>query len=95
MTAKIDVVQCYSYLETQISSTGNFTSSLEHLIEKAVHARIDFSSLKPSLAYKNVDTMVSLMLEKPGVSLSNKSSSAGTLHRLKKVTYSFVDVICK
>ena len=52
MTAKIDIVQCYSYLETQISSTGNFPLSLEHLREKAVHARINFSSLKPPLAYK-------------------------------------------
>ena len=37
----------------QISPTGNFTLSLEHLREKAVHAmfslrrHIDFSSLKP------------------------------------------------
>ena len=36
-----------------------------------------------------------LIIVKPGVSLSNQSSSVGTLHSLKKVTYSFVDVICK
>ena len=31
---KIDIVQSYSYLETQISSSGNFTLSLEHLRER-------------------------------------------------------------
>ena len=36
--------------------------SLKHLREKNVHARIDFSSLNPSLACKNFDTMVSLIL---------------------------------
>ena len=34
---KIDIVQSYTYLGTQISSTGNFTLSMEHLREKAVH----------------------------------------------------------
>ena len=98
---KIDIVQSYSYLETQISSTGNFTLSLEHLRERlSVHARIDFSRLNPSLApktFETFDTMISLILTynwtKPGVSLSNQSSSIGTLHRIKKVTYSFVDNI--
>ena len=28
---KIDIVQSYTYLGTQISSTGNFTLSMEHL----------------------------------------------------------------
>ena len=32
------IVQNYTYLGTQISSTGNFTLSLENLREKAVHA---------------------------------------------------------
>ena len=65
---KIDIVQSYTYLGTQISSTGNFTLSLEHLREKAVHAlfslrrHIDFSSLKPSLACKIFDTMISPIL---------------------------------
>ena len=64
----IDIVQSYTYLGTQISSTGNFTLSLEHLREKAVHAlfslrrHIDFSSLKPSLACKIFDTMISPIL---------------------------------
>ena len=31
---KIDIVQSYSYLETHISSTGNFTLSLENLRER-------------------------------------------------------------
>ena len=58
---KIDNVQRYTYLGTQISSTVNFTLSLEHLREKAVHAlfslrrHLDFSSLKPSLACKIFD----------------------------------------
>ena len=65
---KIDIVQNYTYLGTQISSTGNFTLSLEHLREKAVHAlfslrrHLDFSSLKPSLACKIFDTMISPIL---------------------------------
>ena len=65
---KIDNVQRYTYLGTQISSTVNFTLSLEHLREKAVHAlfslrrHIDFSSLKPSLARKIFDTMISPIL---------------------------------
>ena len=65
---KIDIVQSHTYLGTQISSTGNFTLSLEHLREKAVHAlfslrrHIDFSSLKPSLACKIFDTMSSPIL---------------------------------
>ena len=65
---KIDIVQSYTYLGDQISSTENFTLSLEHLREKAVHAlfslrrHIVFSSLKPSLACKIFDTMISPIL---------------------------------
>ena len=43
---KIDIVQSYTYLGTQTSSTGNF----------------DFSSLKPSLACKIFDRMISPIL---------------------------------
>ena len=86
----IDIVQSYTYLGTQISSTGNFTLSLEHLREKAVHAlfslrrHIDFSSLKLSLACKIFDTMISPILTynnevwASGVSLSNQTSNIGT-----------------
>ena len=46
---KIDIVQNYTYLGTQISSTGNFTLSPghsgEHLREKAVHALFSLSAL--------------------------------------------------
>ena len=65
---KIDIVQSYTYLGDQISSSGNFTLSLEHLREKAVHAPFSlrrhnvFSSLKPSLAWKIFDTMISPIL---------------------------------
>ena len=65
---KIEIVQNYTYLGTKISSTGNFTLSLEHLREKAVRAlfslirHVDFSSLKPSLACKMFDTMISPVL---------------------------------
>ena len=34
----IDIVQDYTYLGTRISSFGNFTLSLEHLRQKALHA---------------------------------------------------------
>ena len=35
------------------------------------------------------------MIAKSGVSLSNQTSRTGTLHRLKEVTHSFVNVVCK
>ena len=65
---KIDTVQNYTYLGTRISSSGNFTLSLDYLREKALHAlfalrrHVDFSSLKPSLACKIFDTMISPIL---------------------------------
>ena len=65
---KIDTVQNYTYLGTQISSPGNFTLSLDHLREKALHAlfalrrHVHFSTLKPSLACKIFDTMISPIL---------------------------------
>ena len=34
----IDIVKDYTYLGTRISSPGNFTLSLEHLRQKALHA---------------------------------------------------------
>ena len=65
---KIDIVQNYTYLGSCISSTGNFTLSLDHLRQKALHAlfslrrNIDFKSLKPSLACKIFDSMISPIL---------------------------------
>ena len=65
---KIDIVQNYTYLGTCISSTGNFTLSLDHLRQKALHAlfslrrNIDFKTLKPSLACKIFDSMISPIL---------------------------------
>ncbi len=74
---------------------------LEHLREKAVHAlfilrrRIDFSSLKPSLACKIFDTTISPILtynwDAWDWSQSNQTSSV--LHLLKKVTCSFVNAL--
>ena len=64
----IDLVQDYTYLGTRISSSGNFTLSLEHLRQKALHAffslrrHTDFSTLKPSLACKMFDTMIQPIL---------------------------------
>ena len=61
----IDIVQNYTYLGTRISSSGNFTLSLEHLRQKALHAffgllgHTDFNKLKPSLACKIFDSMIS------------------------------------
>ena len=58
----------YTYLGTGISSTGNFNTSLEHLKEKALHAlfslrkHTNFSKLKPSLACKIFETMISPIL---------------------------------
>ena len=64
----IDIVQDYTYLGTRISSPGNFTLSLKHLRQKALHAlfslrsHTDFRKLKPSLANKIFDTMISPIL---------------------------------
>ena len=54
----IDIVKDFTYLGTRISSPGNFTLSLEHLRQKALHAlfslrrHTDFGKLKPSLQIK-------------------------------------------
>ena len=65
----IDIVQNYTDLGTRISSSGNFTlSPLEHLRQKALHAffglrrHTDFNKLKPSLACKIFDSMISPIL---------------------------------
>ena len=64
----IDIVQNYTYLGTCLSSSGNFTLSLEHLQQKALHAffslgrHTDFNKLKPSLACKIFDSMISPIL---------------------------------
>ena len=64
----IDVVHDCTYLGTRISSSGNFTMTLDHLKEKALHAlfslrrHTDFCKLKPSLACKSFDTMISPIL---------------------------------
>ena len=64
----IDIVHEYTYLGTRISSTGSFNISLEHLKEKALHAlfslrkHTNFSKLKPSLACKIFETMISPIL---------------------------------
>ena len=61
---KIDIVQDYTYLGTRISSSGNFTLSLEHLRQKALHAffslrrHTDFNKLKPSIACKIFDSKI-------------------------------------
>ena len=61
----IDIVHEYTCLGTRISSTGNFNISLEHLKEKALHAlfslrkHTNFSKLKPSLACKIFEAMIS------------------------------------
>ena len=64
----IDILQNYTYLGTRISSSGNFTLSLEHFRQKALHTffglrrHTDFNKLKPSLACKIFDLMISSIL---------------------------------
>ena len=64
----IDIVHEYTYLGTRISSAGNLNISLEHLKEKTLHAlfnlrkHTNFSKLKPSLACKIFETMISPIL---------------------------------
>ena len=55
---KIDIVQSYTFQGSQISSTGNFTLSLEHLGEKAVHATL--LSLKSSLVIQSLVMPINL-----------------------------------
>ena len=63
---KIDVVQEYTYLGPRMSSSGNFSVSLELLKEKALHAlfslrrHTNLSKLKAALACEIFDTMISL-----------------------------------
>ena len=42
-TEPIEIVQEYTYLDTRLTLTGNFTLALEHLKEKALHG---FSSIR-------------------------------------------------
>ena len=98
----IDIVQNYTYLGTCISSSGNFTMSLDHLKEKALHSlfrlrrHTDLNSLKSSLACKMFDTMISLILtnnsEIWGVYTKLDFTSLETVYQLKKLTYSFANV---
>ena len=101
----IDVVQgYYTHLGTKISSSGNFKISLDHLKEKALHALFSlrrhthFSKLKPSLACKIFDTMISPIL------LYNSEIWGGYVKsdfkawdgsQIEKHIYSFVNVILK
>ena len=100
----IDVVQNYTYLGTRITSSGNFTLSLEHLRQKALHAlfslrrHTDLNNLKPSLACKIFDSMISPILtynsEVWGL-LLNQILSPGTALQLKKPICNSVNVIYK
>ena len=84
----IDIVHEYTYLGTHISSTGNFNISLEHLKEKALHALLrlrqhtNFSKLKPSLACKIFETMIS-----PILSYNSKIWGVHVIMILKLGTY--------
>ena len=101
---RMDIVQNCTYLGTSISSTGNFTLSLDHLQQKALHAlfslrrNIDFKSLKPSLACKTFNSMISPILtynsEVWGTLLS-WISNPGTTLQSKKLIYNSVNDIWK
>ena len=85
----------------QISPTGKFTLSLEHLREKAVHAQLSFKAphrlqqFEPisclqnfwhnDFTYSDFGCLYAIRLQVLGHSV----------HRLKKVTHIFVNVICK
>lgn len=64
----LDHVNEYTYLGIKIISTGNFSTHLKLIREKALHAlfsisrKIDLKKLKPSLAGKIFDTFVSPIL---------------------------------
>ena len=64
----VEVVQNHTSLGALISSTGNFSLSLDKLKEKALHAlfsvrkHTNFGKLPPDLANKVFDAMVSPIL---------------------------------
>ena len=100
----IDFVQNCTYLGTRITSSGNFTLSLEHLRQKALHAlfsfrrRTDLNNLKPSPACKIFDSMISPILtynSEVWVLLLNQILSPGTALQLKKSICNSVNVIYK
>ena len=92
----IDIVQDYTYLGTRISSPPNFTLSLKHLRQKALHAlfslrrHTDFSKLKPSLANKIFDTMISPILT---YNCENQILSHGITPESKKLIYTSINDI--
>ena len=51
-TEPIEIVQEYTYLDTRLTPTGNFTLAVEHLKEKALH---DF------LVYENIHFSIDLI----------------------------------
>ena len=99
---KIDIVQNYTYLGTCISSTGNFTLSLDHLRQKALHVLFSlrwntaFKSLKPSLACKIFASMISPILtynsEVWGTFVKSDFKSWKTLQSKKLIYYSLNDI---
>ena len=64
----VEIVQNYTYLETVISSTGNFSLALDKLKEKALHAlfslrkHTNLGQLSPFLANKIFDAIISPIL---------------------------------
>ena len=99
---KIDIVQNYTFLGTCISSTGNFTLSLDHLRQKALHALFSlrrktvFKSLKPSRACKIFDSMISPILtynnEVWGTFVQSNFKSWKTLQSKKLIYCSLNDI---
>ena len=96
----IDIVQNYTYLGTRIPSSGNFTLSLEHHRQKALHAffglrrHTDFNKLKPSIACKIFEFMISPILTYNsevwgGCLCEIRFSSRGTAPQLKKTHLQF------
>lgn len=64
----LDIVNEFTYLGVKLSSTGNFTNHLNLSREKSLHAlfklvkSVDFKSLKPSVANKLFDSLISPIL---------------------------------
>ena len=96
---KIDIVQNCAYIGTSISSNGNFTLSLDYPRQKALHSlfslrrNTDFKSLKPSLACKMFDSMISPILTYEGEVWG--ISNPGTTLQSKKLIYNSVNDIWK
>ena len=96
----VNGVQQYTYLETRMSSSGNFSVTREHLKEKAPDAlfslrrHMNLRKLKAAFACKIFDTMISPILtynSEISVFMPNQILRPGTAQKSRRHTFNFVN----